>query len=173
MKPTAFIVFSIIFLSTIALVFGCNASKAELSNRVIKTEMPENLVIFGTKDAAKLKDLTMNTIIDINKNSIIAIFHKIPSYLENEYIRINDNTQKKNQIGNIIRDINEYYYQCYAYARNGKNYVYINAFNNKALNNEYWKTDIVFVLDGGEFAWSVNYCLTDDKFEDISINGYS
>jgi len=160
-------------LSFIGLTYSCDVSRAKLSNNVSNAKIPENVVIFGTRDEPKLLPLAGKRLIDVSEDIIMAIIPKIALNLDNEYRGISGDTQKKKQIENILRNIKDYYYQCYAYANNGKEYIHINAFNNAVLKNENWKTEIVNILDGGEVAWRIDYCLTDEEFEDIEINGYS
>jgi hypothetical protein len=77
----------------------------------------------------------------------------------------------KKQINEIMTSYSKYYIQFIGYDKNGKHYVHCNYF----LNNEYlkWKTDYLFVRDGGSAFWRIEYCIDNRKFEMLSINGYA
>ncbi len=77
--------------------------------------------------------------------------------------------------GYKVTKFENYLYQYIGVTIKGKRYIYINAariYDGKP-REEYdkWETDPIIVCDGGPGYWGVLFCLEDNTFKDLSVNG--
>ena len=77
-------------------------------------------------------------------------------------------------INKILKNLKNYNVQFIGYIKNGKRYIHCSFFPSLDIDdNKNWKKETVFVLDGGFWYWSIDYCVDDKKCYSFGSNGYA
>ncbi len=78
---------------------------------------------------------------------------------------------QKTEISKIKKNISSYKVQFVGIESNGNKRIWCNFFNREDFDS--WKTDVVFVLDGGWWYWQIEYDLETKSCVNFRSNGYA
>ena len=137
---------------------------------------PKYITILDTSQVKKtLEQCSRGKTRKVNNSWVIRQKDKI--ILENNFQKIYKiKATDCCQINMKVDSLNKYAFQLIGIIRNGKKYIYINAFevaSSEDLKEEYdyWLTVPVVVCDGGESFWGVFFDINKKAFEHLAFNG--
>ncbi len=97
-----------------------------------------------------------------DESTIMLLEARVPSFLAQQQNKFSAHKPP------ILERFDAYKFQYWGEMENGKRVIVVNAF---CANFDNWKTQRVFVLDGGDCFFNVKYDMETGTFFDLSVNG--
>lgn len=148
------------------------ASRAEvlawLAARAKNETAPSNCATQVTMSPTPIPPLAFQSVIFSDgaftpaKATIAALENQLPNFLAQ------NQKQFSAQKSPIAERLTQYKFQYWGEMQNAKRVIVVNAF---CANFENWKTQRVFVLDGGDCFFQIKYDMDSETFFDLQVNG--
>ncbi|OQY91662.1 MAG: hypothetical protein B6D41_09145 [Chloroflexi bacterium UTCFX4] len=97
-----------------------------------------------------------------NAEMVTTLETRLPAYLAQQQTKFSARQAP------IVERLAQYKFQYWGEMKNGKRVIAINAF---CAEFDYWKTQRVFVLDGGDCFFQLEYEIKSGIFSNLSVNG--
>lgn len=130
----------------------------------------EKIVVFGPEEGGS--DFFSETRSKITKEEGYTALQSTLDFLKKSRSNPDLTKYQKNEIRNILKNIDNYNVQILGFVRDNKKIIYLNFFPSTD-NFSYWREHFVFVFDGGYYFWQIEYDIEEKKCISFNSNGYA